>query len=139
MVRHPVQRSKFIDRMNFLKRLKFYLIGFGLGVCFVAIFFGPKAAQCTYFPNSRALEEAKIYPISFSEQAAQMMQSENLDSVFLKNELLKKSKITNFGSDEVRAKPCRIYRATYREEKSYDFVFEICTKKTMITELKRVQ
>jgi hypothetical protein len=123
---------------SFWKRLRFYLIGFGLGLCFVAIFFGPKAMQCSYFPNARALEEAKIYPMSFSEQTQKVIDSEKIDSVFMYNELLKKSKITNFGTDEVRATPCRTYRAQYRESKSYDLVFKICKKKTIIEELKAI-
>jgi|SRR5690606_4204010 len=122
---------------SFWKRLKFYLIGFGLGLCFIAIFFGPKAIQCSYFPNARALEEAKIYPMNYSEQAKQTIQSEGIDSVFIYNQLFKKSKITNFGTDEVREMPCRTYRAQYREEKSYDLVFKICKKQTLIEELKK--
>jgi len=102
----------------------------------VLIFFGPKAVQCSYFPNARALEEAKYYPMKFSEQAKSTIESEAIDSVFLYNEILKKSKITNFGTDEVRAIPCRTYRAEYRETKSYDIVFQICKKQTLIEELK---
>lgn len=123
---------------SFWKRLKFYLIGFSIGLCFIAVFFGPRAVQCSYFPNSRALEEAKIYPMNVSEQAKLIMQSEGVDSVFLYTQLLKKSKITNFGSEEVRETPCRTYRAQYREEKSFDLVFKICKKQTLIEELKKV-
>lgn len=124
--------------MNFWKRLRFYLIGVSLGGCIVLIFFGPKAIQCSYFPNARALEEAKIYPMTFSESAALTVQTEGIDSAFLYGKILKDSKITNFGTDEVRAKPCRTYRAQYREEKSYDLVYEICEKKTVIKELKKI-
>lgn len=124
--------------MTFWKRLRFYMIGASLGLCIVLVFFGPKAMQCSYFPNSRALEEAKIYPITFSESAAATIEADKIDSIFLFNEILKKSTITNFGTDEVRANPCRVYRAEYRETKSYDLVYEICKKKTVITELKKV-
>jgi len=123
---------------SFWKRLKFYLIGFAIGLCFIAIFFGPKAIQCSYFPNARALEEAKIYPVSYSEQAKQAIDSEGIDSIYLYNQLLKKSKIINFGTDEVRETPCRTYRAQYREEKSFDLVYKICKKQTLIEELKRI-
>ncbi len=124
--------------MTFWKRLRFYLIGASLGICIVLIFFGPKAISCSYFPNARALEEAKIYPMTFSENAAATIQTENIDSVFLYNEILKRSKIINFGTDEVRATPCRIYRAEYRETKSYNLVYEICRNKTVIKELERI-
>lgn len=125
--------------MTFWKRLRFYLIGVSLGACIVLIFFGPKAVSCSYFPNARALEEAKIYPMTFSEEAAVTIRTENIDSVFLYNEILKKSKITNFGTDEVRATPCRTYRAEYRESKSYDLVYRICKNKTIITELNKIK
>lgn len=124
--------------MSFLRRLRFYLIGFGIGLLFVAFFFGSKAAQCSYLPNSRTLEEAKIYPIVYSDEANEFIKSEKLDSIFVYDELFGKSEITNFGTDEVRAEPCRIYRAIYRKQKSYDFVFEICNKKeTKLTEIKK--
>lgn len=125
--------------MTFAKRFRLYLIGFSLGIFAVMIFFGPKAFQCSYFPNSRALEEAKIYPMSYSESAQQTMEAEGIDSIFLYNQIFKKSKITNFGSEEVRATPCRIYRAQYREEKSYDVVFKICKKETVLEEIKKAE
>lgn len=124
--------------MNFWKRLRFYLIGFTIGICFVLLFFGPRAVSCSYFPNARALEEAKFYPITFSEDAAQTVETEKIDSVFMYNELLKKSKITNFGTEEVRATPCRTYRAEYREERAFDLVYDICKNKTIIRELIKV-
>lgn len=124
--------------MNFAKRLRFYLIGFSLGVVVVIFLFGPRSMQCSYFPNSRTLEEAKIYPISYSDSAKKTMEDNQMDSVFLYNEILKKSKITNFGTEEIRATPCRLYRAEFRETSSYDIVFEICDKKTFIKELRKV-
>ncbi|MDD3773249.1 MAG: hypothetical protein RBT46_07470 [Weeksellaceae bacterium] len=125
--------------MTFAKRLRFYLIGFSLGVVVVVFFFGPRSMQCSYFPNSRALEEAKLYPISYSESAKEAMETNQIDSIFLYKEIFKKSVITNFGTDEVRAKPCRIYRAEFREEAAYDIVFELCDKKTIISEFKKVE
>lgn len=124
--------------MDFWRRLRFYLIGVSIGIVFVLAFFGPRAVTCSYFPNARALEEAKIYPMAYSDQAQATITAEEIDSIFVKNELFKNSKITNFGTDEVRATPCRTYRAEYRKEKSYDFVFQICNKKTIVTELKKV-
>ncbi|MFA7448869.1 MAG: hypothetical protein WCY77_10560 [Weeksellaceae bacterium] len=125
--------------MNFAKRLRFYLIGFSLGVVLVVFFFGPRSMQCSYFPNSRALEEAKIYPMTYSDQATAMMEAEGIDSLFLYKRILSKSKVTNLGTDEVRTKPCRTYRASYREDKYYDIVFEICDKKTVLTEIKKAE
>lgn len=124
--------------MNFWKRLRFYLIGVSIGVVLVIILFGPRSMQCSYFPNSRALEEAKIYPMSYSENAKQTIKNEQLDSVFIYNELFKKSKITNFGTDEVRETPCRTYRAQYREERNFYFVYQICKKQTILTELRKL-
>ena len=124
--------------MDFWKRLRFYSIGLSIGVVLVLLFFGPRAIQCSYFPNSRALEEAKIYPMSFSESAQQTIAAEGIDTIFLKNEIFKKSKVTNLGTDEVRETPCRTYRAEYREEKKFDLVYQICKKQTVVTELKKV-
>lgn len=120
---------------GFARRFRFYLTGFAIGLFLVFIFFGKRATQCSYFPNSRTLEEAKVYPIIFADE----VQNEGIDSLFLYNELFVKSKITNFGTEEVRATPCRIYHAEYREEIAYDFEFQICDKKeTRITALKKI-
>lgn len=124
--------------MTFWKRVRFYLIGLSLGICVVLIFFGPKATQCTYFPNSRAMEEAKIYPMTYSNQVLEILKIEGIDTLFIHNEILNKSKIINFGTDEVRATPCRTYRAQYREDAWYDVVFQICQKETVIEELKKL-
>lgn len=124
--------------MSFWRRLRLYLIGATIGSIFVLFLFGPRATQCSYLPNSRALEEAKFYPITFSETVAEVIENERIDSVFIMKELLGESKIINFGTDEVRATPCRIYRAEYRKETSYDFVYQICKNKTIITELKKL-
>lgn len=125
--------------MNFARRLRFYLIGVSLGGVMVLLLFGPRALTCSYFPNARALEEAKIYPMSYADGVKEVMEAEGLDSIFLYNQLLKKSTITNFGTEEVRESPCRTYRAVYRQDVYYDFVFQICKKETTITELKKAE
>lgn len=130
--------------MNFAKRLRFYLIGFSFGVVLVLFFFGPRSMQCSYFPNSRVIEEAKTYPISYSPEVSEFMEKEGLDSVFLHKQLFKKSKVTNLGSDEVKTSPCRTYRAIYRQDVYYDFVFEICIKdrldkETILKEIKKAK
>lgn len=124
--------------MSFLRRLRFYFIGFGIGLLFVAFFFGPKVSQCSYLPNSRTFEEAKTYPFSYSEEVKSFLKTEELDSSFIYNELFKNSEITNFGTDEVREKPCRTYRASYNREKSYNFIFQICdNKETKLLEIAK--
>lgn len=121
---------------DFLHRLRFYLIGFSIGIVMVLFIFGPRSMQCSYFPNSRTLEEAKYYPMSYSDEVKSFMEKEGLDSVFIYDEIFKNSKVINFGSDEVRETPCRTYRAEYRRDKSYDFVFKICKKETELIEIK---
>lgn len=126
--------------MGFLRRLRFYLIGFGIGLLFVAFFFGPKVSKCSYLPNSRVFEEAKIYPVSYNNEVKEFMKDEGLDSVFIFNELFKKSEITNFGTEDVRANPCRKYQAIYKGQKSYNFSFQLCNKKkTLLTQIKRAE
>lgn len=125
--------------MSFLKRLKYYLIGIGLGTFVVLIFFGPRAFQCSYFPNSRTLEEAKFRGLNYSPEAETFLETHGLDTVWVKNQLFKKSKITNFGSAEVKTKPCRTYRADYQNDLSglnLDFVFKICKDSAYLEKIK---
>lgn len=122
--------------MTFLKRLRFYLIGFSIGVVLVTLIFGPRACQCSYLPNARVLEEAKFRPMFYSDEARAFMEKENIDSVFLYKRIFSKSKITNFGTEEVRTEPCRTYRAVYEGPPAYKLVFEICENETILKEIE---
>ena len=53
-----------------LGRLKYYLIGVGLGVVAVYFMFGNRDFQCSYFPNDRVLNDLRSKEMVFSDQAA---------------------------------------------------------------------
>ena len=125
--------------MSFIKRLKYYLIGIGLGTFVVFIFFGQRAFQCSYFPNARTLEEAKFRTIKYSPEAQAFLDQNKLDTVWVKDQLFKKSTVTNYGSEEVKTKPCRTYRADYlnnETELNLDLVFQICNDSTYVETIK---
>lgn len=127
--------------MNFAQRLKYYLIGIGLGIIVVFIFFGKRTFQCSYFPNARALDEAKFYPINYSPEVKSFFTTHKIDTTFVKEQLFNRSTITNFGTEEVKAKPCRIYRANYENadlQRKYEFVYQICKDFTYIQSIKEV-
>lgn len=114
--------------MTFPQRLSKFLLGVGIGLGFLAMIFGPRAFSCSYFPNARVLDEAKFKRLELSPQAIQFFDAEKLDSVFLKDQLFKKSKI-DFDNSQKDKTPCREYIANYQSKdktKNYDFTFEIC-------------
>ncbi len=43
--------------MNTLRKILFYLIGFGLGLLIVKALFGRRELKCSYFPNDRVLSD----------------------------------------------------------------------------------
>lgn len=53
----------------FLRRLKFYSIGIGLGIIIVLVFFGDREISCAYFPNQRVLKKITSNTVFFPAES----------------------------------------------------------------------
>ncbi len=125
--------------MTFSQRFLRFMMGVGIGLGFLAMAFGPRAFSCSYFPNARVLDEAKFKRLSLSAEANQFFADEKLDSVFLKDQLFKKSKI-DFDNSKKDQTPCREYIANYTSKdrkQDYVFTFEICKETSELMSIKK--
>jgi hypothetical protein len=97
--------------MAFLKRLGFYLIGFSIGVFFLAIFLKKKSEETgvyfCYLPNCRTLKDIRSKPLSYSQEIRTMLQNQDLDTVAIDKLLLDGD--VDFGKSKTSSVPCKTY------------------------------
>jgi len=55
--------------MKFYARFAYYLVGFTIGIFFVAMMWSQKGVSCNYFPNARVLNDIRKKPFHYSPQA----------------------------------------------------------------------
>lgn len=73
--------------MTFRYRFAYYLVGFVIGLFFVAIVWSGKDARCNYFPNARVLNDLRNKPFHYSEKASKILAEKWIDTVDIKNTL----------------------------------------------------
>ncbi|KAB1157875.1 DUF4258 domain-containing protein [Flavobacterium luteum] len=73
--------------MTFRYRFSYYLIGFIMGLFFVAMVFSGKDTRCNYFPNARVLNDLRNKPFTFSDKAQQILAQKWVDTSDIKNSL----------------------------------------------------
>ncbi len=73
--------------MKFRYRLGYYLVGFSIGLFFVAAIWSGKDTRCNYFPNSRVLNNLRTKPFYYSEKASEVLAQPWIDTVDIKNTL----------------------------------------------------
>jgi hypothetical protein len=94
--------------MAFLKRLKFYLIGVGIGTLMVLFMFGGRDdIQCAYFPNARTLKNIGEKELFASDLANCQYQCAGYDSTAIGN-LLKAGNV-DFDKSETKNDSCNVY------------------------------
>ncbi|MEO9893317.1 DUF4258 domain-containing protein [Aurantibacter sp.] len=119
--------------MAFIKRLGFYLFGLSIGLVFLSIFLRKKADETgvsfCYFPNCRALKDMRSKSVNYSDELAQMIAYNQLDTIQVK-QFFKEGEI-NFSKSDTHAKPCKIYLI----EKDVDGVLKTLTVKNCNTKI----
>lgn len=73
--------------MTFKYRFAYYLIGFVMGLFFVAMVFSGKDTRCNYFPNARVLNDLRNKPFNFSDKAQHILAQKWIDTTDIKNTL----------------------------------------------------
>ncbi len=71
--------------MKFKYRLGYYLVGFSIGLFFVAAIWSGKDTRCNYFPNARVLNDIRKKPFYYSEEASKVLAEKWIDTVDIKN------------------------------------------------------
>lgn len=73
--------------MTFKYRFAYYMVGFVIGMFFVAAVWSGKDTRCNYFPNARVLNDLRTKPFEYSEKAATVLAEQWIDTVDIKNTL----------------------------------------------------
>ena len=71
--------------MKFYQRLAYYLVGFVIGLFFVAMVLSGKDTRCNYFPNARVLNDLRNKPFQYDSIASQQMSEGLADKTDIKN------------------------------------------------------
>ncbi len=66
--------------MRFRYRLAYYMVGFSIGLFFVALVWSGKDTRCNYFPNARVLNDLRTKPFYYSEKASEKIRTKMIDS-----------------------------------------------------------
>jgi Domain of unknown function (DUF4258) len=73
--------------MRFRHRLAYYLVGFIMGLFFVALVFSGKDTRCNYFPNARVLNDLRNKPFQYSDNASAILSQKWVTETDIKNSL----------------------------------------------------
>ncbi|RKS03480.1 MULTISPECIES: DUF4258 domain-containing protein [unclassified Flavobacterium] len=71
--------------MKFYQRLAYYLVGFVIGLFFVAMVLSGKDTRCNYFPNARVLNDLRNKPFQYDSIATKQMTQGLADKTDIKN------------------------------------------------------
>jgi len=73
--------------MKFYHRLAYYLVGFVIGLFFVALVLSGKDTRCNYFPNARVLNDIRNKPFIYDIEASRRLSEDWVDTIDVKNTL----------------------------------------------------
>jgi len=71
--------------MKFYQRFAYYMVGFVIGMFFVAIVLSGKDTRCNYFPNARVLNDIRNKPFIYETEASRRLNEDWVDTADVKN------------------------------------------------------
>jgi hypothetical protein len=117
--------------MTFWRRVRTYLVGFGLGLLMVYVFFGDRDLS-SWTPEGRILTTIDSSAMVLSERAiCQIKCLELSDSLIYQ---IQETAEVNFSESSTRKEPCPIYKleSVWKEEK-YKLIWEVCENAEEVT------
>ncbi|WP_333600289.1 DUF4258 domain-containing protein [Flavobacterium sp.] len=73
--------------MKFYQRFAYYMVGFVIGLFFVALVLSGKDTRCNYFPNARVLNDIRNKPFIYDTEASRRLSEDWVDTIDVKNTL----------------------------------------------------
>lgn len=115
--------------MKLLYRLGFYLVGFSIGLIFLAIIFKGKKTSCNYGPNDRVINN-----ISKKTWKQNPMITTAFDSIAFQNFLVKSR--VDFSKSDTQKEDCKTYFLNgYWSDKPIAVEVENCDKSVFLLQL----
>ncbi len=93
--------------MSLLKRFGFYLIGFSIGLIFLAFFFKEKNTSFCYSPTCRVLKNIRTKTLELSPETHQFLKNNKIDSVSIDSILVDGD--VNFSKSNTKLDSCKMY------------------------------
>lgn len=117
--------------MTFGRRLRTYLVGFGLGLLMVYVFFGDRDLS-SWTPEGRVLIAIDSSTMIISERAKCQMKCLILsDSSIYK---IQEEAEVNFSESSTRKEPCPVYNIeSIWKEGNYKLIWEVCENVEEVT------
>lgn len=120
--------------MGFLKRFGWYLLGFSIGLIFLAVFLRKKTegtgTEFCYLPNCRVLKALRTQPLELTPGLEQDYDSLAVAYLFREGDV-------KFDESDPRAEPCGIYvvEGAY-QDKALRLTLENCDSLTRLTAIE---
>ncbi|MDO5608484.1 MAG: DUF4258 domain-containing protein [Capnocytophaga sp.] len=116
--------------MPLIKRIGFYLLGFSIGVVFLAFFFKEKRTEFCYMPNCRVLKELRSKPLEFAVNQ-EGLTPDDVNQIFTEGDVL-------FSKSDTHALPCKIYVVKGKTRNGeWLLTTQNCTEKVVIIAAER--
>ncbi len=121
--------------MDFIRRFGFYLIGFSIGLVFLAFFIKRKTdgagLDFCYLPNCRTLKDIRSKPLHFSEEVRKRMQVKTLDSAEVST-MLQEGQV-NFSKSDTKSDSCKTYLIEYKQQgKKLEYTIKNCPDEAIL-------
>lgn len=109
--------------MRFRFRLAYYMVGFAMGLFFVAMVLSGKDARCNYFPNARVLNDLRTKPFQYSDKASIILSQNWVDSTDIKNTLTYGD--VDFDKSNKEAEKGKLYIIEGKTKKNQPIILEV--------------
>jgi hypothetical protein len=118
--------------MSLFYRIGYYLVGFSVGLVFLAFVFNGKKTSCNYSPSSRVKSSLLQKKIHFSDKFKTQYPEIN-DSIL--RSLIKQGNI-NFSKSETQLDSCRVYHIDFVNDKNSFLKVANCEKKVAVLKVQ---
>jgi len=110
--------------MTFWKRLRTYLVGVGLGLLIVYVFFKDRDLS-GWTPQGRVLTTIDSSAVTLSDRAKCQLQCNNFELEDWRK--VHATASVDFSESSTQKKPCPVYQLnSVFEEKNYQLIWEVC-------------
>lgn len=125
--------------MRFRFRLAYYLVGFTIGLFFVAMVFSGKDTRCNYFPNARVLNDLRNKPFQYSENASAILTQKWVTENDIKNSLTFGD--VDFDQSNIEVGNGKRYIIEGKTQKNQEIILEVINypEKAVLKDIRKIK